>query len=323
MPDTKEIGGYFALELPERKGHYHQNSIKLNTARNALEYILRNMEVDKIYMPYYNCCVMLEPLQKTHTKFEYYAINESFEMFDVDVLRDKEYILYINYYGIKNAYINSLIEKFGNKLIIDNSQSFFSKFTNKVFSIYSPRKFFGVSDGAYLVGNISENRNLKFDTSLNRMKHLFGRIEATAEQFYDEYKKNDNALILNEIKKMSKLTNRILSGLEYEKIKNIRNENFFYLHAELKNINKLKIDIENISGPMIYPLLLNEQMKNILIENKIYIATYWNCVLEIKDVPSKESDFVKNLIPLPIDQRYNLEDMKRIIKVIKATSNVV
>jgi len=263
---------------------------------------------------------MLEPLEKTYTEFQYYAINDNFEILDVDVLKDKEYILYINYFGIKNSYINSLIERFGNKLIIDNSQSFFSKITNKVYSIYSPRKFFGVSDGAYLVGNILENRNLKYDISVNRMGHLLGRTESSAEQFYSEYKKNDDSLISQEIKKMSRLTDTILSGLDYEEIKNVRDKNFFYLHSKLQDLNNLKIDTKDISGPMIYPLLLNEDMKNLLINNRIYIATYWNDVLNIENVPSTEINFVKNLIALPIDQRYDLDDMKRIVEVIKGYS---
>ena len=44
----KEIGGYLSLELPVVKKEYiHENGIHLNTARNALEYILRNISVIK------------------------------------------------------------------------------------------------------------------------------------------------------------------------------------------------------------------------------------------------------------------------------------
>ena len=35
-----------------------------------------------------------------------------------------------------------------------------------------------------------------------------------------------------------------------------------------------------------------------------------------------EKDFVNKIVPLPIDQRYDLDDMKRIIEVIKVASNV-
>ena len=44
------IGGYPALELRQGE-HYHTGALKLNTARNALEYILRVRGYDKVYIP--------------------------------------------------------------------------------------------------------------------------------------------------------------------------------------------------------------------------------------------------------------------------------
>lgn len=37
----KAIGGYFELELPYSE-EYHKNALRLNTGRNAFEYILRS-----------------------------------------------------------------------------------------------------------------------------------------------------------------------------------------------------------------------------------------------------------------------------------------
>ena len=72
------IGGYFELEL--RKGeHYHKNAIRLNTARNCFEYVLRSRSYDKVYIPYYTCEVMLEPIQKLGIDYEFYHINELLE----------------------------------------------------------------------------------------------------------------------------------------------------------------------------------------------------------------------------------------------------
>ena len=42
-------------------------------------------------------------------------------------LKDDEYILYINYFGIKIDIIKSLIDKYGSKIIVDNSQGFLRK----------------------------------------------------------------------------------------------------------------------------------------------------------------------------------------------------
>ena len=72
-----EIGGYFELEL--NKGHeYHPQAIRLNSGRNAFEYILRAKKYKKVYMPFYTCEVMFEPLQKLNLNFENYSIDENF-----------------------------------------------------------------------------------------------------------------------------------------------------------------------------------------------------------------------------------------------------
>ena len=41
-----DIGGYFGLELLDN-GEFHKNAIRLNTGRNALEYILQSNRYKK------------------------------------------------------------------------------------------------------------------------------------------------------------------------------------------------------------------------------------------------------------------------------------
>lgn len=49
-----EIGGYLGLELLI-SNEYYKELIPLNTARNALLYILRARNIKKLYIPYYLC----------------------------------------------------------------------------------------------------------------------------------------------------------------------------------------------------------------------------------------------------------------------------
>ena len=60
---NKEIGGYFSLELPFRE-EYHKRALRLNTGRNCLEYILRVRGYKKVYVPYYICGAVREPINK-------------------------------------------------------------------------------------------------------------------------------------------------------------------------------------------------------------------------------------------------------------------
>ena len=69
------IGGYFGLEL--RKGeHYHKDALRLNSARNCFEYVLLARQYKRVYVPYFTCEVMLEPLHKLGIEYTFYHINE-------------------------------------------------------------------------------------------------------------------------------------------------------------------------------------------------------------------------------------------------------
>ena len=312
----KEIGGYFELELASKE-ECHTSAIKLNSGRNAFKYILKAQNIKKIYIPNFICNSIIDPLVELSISYEFYNIDSNFEIIqEIDLLKD-ERILYVNYFALKSQYVKRLADKYQNNLIIDNTQDFFEKPLKNIDTIYSPRKFFGVSDGGYLYVNHLLEELLTFDESYIHSVQLLGRADKEASLFYNEYKKAEQRLINQPIKKMSNLTNKILSSIDYESIKQKRKENFEYLHNELKEINLLEnIDIK--STPFIYPFITNDlQLREKLIKNKIYIAKYWSEVLGRDSISNVEIDFVNKLIPLPIDQRYDFDDMYRILKIIK------
>ena len=143
------IGGYFELEL-SRGEEYHSDAIRLNTGRNAFEYILRAKKYNKVYLPYYTCDVMLEPITKLNLDYEFYFIDSNFvPIFNYSNVQENEVFVYNNYFGICDEQTREVAPHCKN-LIIDNSQAFYSKPIKGVDTFYSPRKFFGLPDGAYL-----------------------------------------------------------------------------------------------------------------------------------------------------------------------------
>lgn len=312
------IGGYFDLEL--RKGeHYHKNAIKLNTARNCFEYILLSRQYTKVYIPYYTCEVLLEPLRKHNIEYEFYSIDEKFEPTKMISLSPHDAFLYTNYYGLKQNCVKRMASLYHSQLIVDNAQAFFAPPLKGVDTFYSARKFFGVSDGAYLYLNSDTEINLQLeqDYSYDRMLHLLKRIDLGAESGYVDFQKNDEVLINNPILKMSKLTEKILRSLDYEYIIQRRKDNYLYLYSQLKGENLIQLDIVEGFVPMVYPLYaIDDNIREKLIENKIYIATYWPNVFDWCKKNSTEYRLAKKILPLPIDQRYGMQDMINIIKNI-------
>ena len=313
----KEIGGYFELEL--RKGkEYYQNAIRLNTGRNAFEYILRAKSYTKVYLPYYTCDVMLEPINKLNLKYDFYPIDPTFNpIFDFSLIKENEAFVYTNYFGICDGQVKILSKKCKN-LIIDNSQAFYSKPLSGIDTFYSARKFFGVPDGAYLFTNKNLKGDFEQDFSYKRCEHLLGRLDVSAEKFYKSFKKDESLLNNQPIKLMSKLTQRLLASIDYNEIAKKRQDNFNYLHSVLKEDNKLniKLDLEKETVPMIYPFLIDngQELKKKLIENKIFVATYWPNVFEWVDKKQLEYLFARDIVYLPIDQRYDRVRLKNILE---------
>ena len=317
----KSIGGYFSLELPLINGNYiHNKGIYLNSGRNALEYILSSIpNIHCLWIPYYTCDVILEPLKKMNIPYHFYSINERLEMVSEIELDENEYLLVTNYFGIKDTYIKELAFRYGKHLIVDNAQAFFTEPIENIKTIYSPRKFIGVPDGgiAY-IENGFDTSNLERDISYNRCSHLLKRLDLGAENGYLDFRENSHSLVNQPIKKMSELTSYILHHVEFDSIKKQRRKNFIQLHRELSGINKLNIpELESFACPMVYPFYVStDSLKKRLIEDKIYIATYWPNVLEWRKSDDTEYILTNRILPLPIDQRYGEDDMERILRII-------
>lgn len=313
----KEIGGYFELELLFGE-EYHKNAIRLNSGRNAFEYILRAKAYRKVFLPYYTCNVMLEPVRKLNLTFEFYNIDENlYPLFDFDKIASRDVFVYNNYFGVCDKQIELVSTKVKN-LIIDNSQAFYALPLHEVDAFYSPRKFFGLPDGAYLYTDTFLNETYEQDMSWQRFEHLIGRIDLGAESFYKIFRQNDESLINQPIKKMSKLTHKLLSSIDYKLIAKKRKNNFNILHQSLQKTNELMIRPLSNTVPMVYPYLIKNgaELKRKLIANKIYIASYWANVQDWTEANSFEYNLVENLLALPVDQRYDVEEMKKIIDII-------
>ena len=312
----KPIGGYFELELPQRS-EYHSTAIALNTGRNCLEYILRVRGYKRVYVPYYSCDVLLEPFKKLDVDYTFYHINGQLELENDIHLSKGEAILYVNYFGLKQEYVETLVSKYEKHLIVDNTQAFYARQVEGIDTFYSCRKFFGVADGAYLYCDQPLNIELHQDQSWQRMDYLLKRADISAETAYTDFRAQSEKLKDNPIKRMSNLTHRIMESINYKQVATIRRENFRLLDEALKEKNHISFPLTDDTVPMVYPFLTDDDgLRQRLIENKIFVAQYWPNVLDWCEKGCTDYQLTKKLLPLPIDQRYGCEEMKRIIELI-------
>ena len=317
----KAIGGYFGLELRHGE-HYHKDAIRLNTARNCFEYVLRSRQYTKVYIPYYTCEVMIEPLNKLGVQYEFYSVNEKLEPVVLPDLKENEAFLYTNYYGLKQDCVLKLANCFGNRLIVDNAQAFYAKPIQGIDTFYSARKFFGVADGAYLYTDELLEEEFPQDESFYRMSHLLKRVDVSAEFGFSDFRANDDSLIGQPIKRMSNLTAAILESIDYDNAAKQRRENYLFLDSVLGEQNKIRLELDNDAVPMAYPYWTNDDsLRKKLIDNRIYVAKYWPNVMEWSNPCVLEYELTFHILPLPIDQRYCEEEMNGIIELIYASQS--
>lgn len=317
----REIGGYFGLEL-NKGSEYYPSAIKLNSGRHCLEYILLLRQYSKVWIPFFTCDVILQPIEKLGLVYEFYHINECLEpLFDFDDLSESDGFIYTNYFGMKDRYIQNLPKR--SNIIIDNSQAFYSKPISNYDTFYSPRKFFGVPDGGYLFtyDDSSMDQDYQQSISYRRFSHLLKRLDLGAEKGYRDFKENDNQLSNECIMKMSSLTQRILSSINYEYIIEKRINNFNHYHQELASYNLLPYDLFEINSgvPLVYPLLIEDvKVRERLISKKIFVAQYWPNVIDWTDFKSIEHCFASNILALPVDQRIGHSDVDCILDLLSS-----
>ena len=308
----KEIGGYIEL-IDYKDGYEYYEYANFNSARNAFAFYALYYDVKKVYVPYYLCDSIINVCKKHKIDFEFYGIDRKLRpVFSKKILKN-ELLYIVNYFGtLTNEEILFLKNKY-NQILVDNVQCFYTKPLENIPTIYSCRKFFGVPDGAYLSGFDNKNQfDLPQNSAKNRMKHLLGRKNGTASQFYRDFLKNEEFISKADFERMSFESQMILKKIDHKQIIECRNDNFDFLKTKLDSLNLLEVKKNN--GPFCYPLLVKgggEELRKYLIKNYIYIPIFWPNVVDEKRF-AWETFLSKNLLPIPCDQRYSLEDVRYI-----------
>ncbi len=307
-----EIGGY--LEFERYHGdEYHKNCLKINTARNCLKYLIEARQIRKLWISRWNCSAVLDTCRDSGIELGYFDLDEEFKPILPSEYKPEDYVYVVNYYG-------QLPEVHYEHMIIDNVQAFFQRPSPGIDTIYTCRKFFGVTDGAYLYTDARIGRELEQDVSHPRVEYLAGRFEKSASEFFLAYQDNEERLDSLPLMKMSAFTENILKSIDYEFVRRRREENFTYLSDRLKQYNLLNVNCP--VGPFVYPLLVKngQKIRKRFQSEKIYIAKLWPNVIE-----GKEGELSDNILPIPCDQRYGKGQMKwmvnRISEMIELEEN--
>ena len=307
----KSIGGYFELECGKAP-LYYKDGVYLNICRSAIRYLIRTLGIKRIHVPTYTCYVVNDAIQQEDCEVVSYTLDSN--LMPTREFPKEDFIIYNNYFGCTGNKVNELAAIYHN-LIVDNAQAFYYQ-PNCRAAIYSPRKFFGLPDGGILRGKDIPSLQLKQGYSVDISLHLLKRHDYGAQAGYQDFCTNDKALEKYDLDSMSSLTMALMGNIDYERVRKQRLANFFYLKEHLPTAFPISMDMNDV--PLVFPLLIEngDELRAKLIQNKIFCARYWPNVFYAVNKSSVEYNLTKNIVAIPIDQRYVVEDMERIIETI-------
>lgn len=312
------------------------NHVWLSTGRDCLEYIIQSLaldEKDTVLLPAYLCPEMLTPFENHGVKIRFYKITKDLTISSQDFLGeiskgDVRAALIINYFGWPDpgrTDIRMLCNKHGVVLIEDCAQSPFSKFPLiGDLKFYTFRKSLPVPDGASISDIVLPVRtNPATNFARTRLKAGMTKNPVERRALFIKAEKE----LVNKYTrpaKMLKESEEILCKLDFARIAEIRRKNYLFLAQELQQAKGLRT---------IYPFLLmddvvpfglpiicddRELLKEKLISKKIFPPIHWAMPKAIDRKIYPDSHWLsERILTIPVDQRYDEDDMKRISKVLR------
>ena len=261
--------------------------IKLNLTRNCIKYLISLYGIEEIFIPYYICDSVWQAIREEGCRVKFYHIGSDF--MPVENLPKDAYIIYPNYFGMCGENTRKLASLYPN-FISDNTQAFYSRPTGLA-SFYSLRKFFTVTNGAYLY--VKQFLDYSFEKDEINFDFVSPQVD------FDTFAQNERILDNEkDIKYMSDKVEKDMMNIDFEADKLVRLEIYNKYFKKYDKYNKIhfKPDINNI--PYCYPFSpKSEQIKRETVSKGVPLIRLW------KDMPKEfiEYDFLSDVAALPLN----------------------
>lgn len=322
-----------------------------STGRSATAYVLdtieqRNTEVRKVVvLPPFTCHTVIEPFLSKGYEVHTYHVGLDLMATVEDILS----IINIVYPGVflfhrffgkdttkdMNTIISDLRQR-GIIIIEDSTQCLYSSFrkSDADYFVGSIRKWCGVPDGGFAIcrdGRFNDKPSIedkklqeaKMKASIHKYEYLYeGKGDKSV--FLSQYRDAENILdAQRNYFTISNLSKSIQNNLNIDQMKAKRRENYEIIARGLLGVNGIKVIFETIDVdevPLYCPILCNDRqtVQKELVKNSIYAPIVWpkaDCCPQVDE----DTDYIyEHILCIPIDQRYGIDDMERIVNVIKS-----
>ncbi|MCK6529065.1 hypothetical protein L6R50_16420 [Myxococcota bacterium] len=308
------IGGFPGLEIGPPRPPPHPGAVPLSTGRAALALVLDTVRPGGVLLPAYTCPVVLQPVERRGIPWRLYSLGPDLRPREPLALRPGEVLVAVNHFGVLDAVVDDLAGRFGERLVIDDSQALFHRPRPGSWAFHSARKQVGVPDGAWLYAprpvTAPERRNEGVSAE-HLLRRLAGETDSALEAFRAHEARLDDAVL-----GVSTLSERLLSAIDFDLVAARRRRNFARLHERLGARNRLPLDPGPGAVPLCYPFLPGRAVDRTELHRRgIFVPTYWPDLPAGADPGAR--DLAARLLPLPIDQRYGDAEMDAVAEEVE------
>jgi len=331
-----------------QKDEFYKQYFK--SGRNAIKAFcqLFNHSKRKVLLPAYTCETVVQPFMDENWEIQYYEINKDLSIniesirnilknFECDVLYCQSYFGFPTHLNAKSFFTE--LKKQGIVIVEDITQSVLTENRLEIADYYiaSLRKFLAIPDGGVLIAHkkIQELKVLDADINITdvalnafKLKETYfrkGNIELK-EEFRSRYVELNKLISVNDgLYAISPISYKIFNSADYKWIVNCRFLNYKYLFENLSDLEFLTpiLELKNESEvPLFFPLYLSDKVdrkefQGYMAEDSIYCPIIWPIPSGL-DLHSETSEYIyKHIICIPIDQRYDMNDMSRVVEKIR------
>lgn len=356
----KDIGSIFPLYEAEIKEiepvsplcSDHRNHF-FSLCREALSHIAaeNGESYRKVLIPAYTCSTVIIPFVQQGWECMYYKIGKDLRIQTEETLEiakaTKPNIFVAHpFYGmdLTEEEMNMIrtIREMGCKTVVDITQCIFSDQYYNIadYTIGSYRKWFPIPDGAFM--HIDSDKGLEM--SLYPEHEQFVNIQVSAMVLRGVYFQTGNETVKNISIKLNKMADSIaeteisehrISALSYaiytmqdfKRNAEQRLRNYKYLYSKLafmSSVTPVCGDIAYITvAPLYFPVYVENRtvLQGALARKKIYAPVLWPVYSDDLLISDDVSYIYSHILLIPIDQRYNLNDMERIVEAFEIIDN--
>lgn len=338
--------GYF-----ESLGEFGREVLYLRSGREALllaAISVSDTEEKTILFPAYCCWSMSAPFVKAGWNIMYYRLNEDLTV-DTSYLEQllkmhkPQAILTMNFYGSASTEAAvRVVKEYDEKIVVieDFSHCTFSikQIHNPQVDIYvsSIRKSIGVCDGSIILSKLSlKNNNIqnelkdfadkRFVAQTEKKRYSWNNDQEMKQEFLVSIRECEG--IINEfdaVRPISERAMKMIALVNGEEIAYARRENMKHLMELLKVKIRMVPGLErSLEGaPFSLPILVQnrDEVQGKLAKTGVYAPVLWPICEEAQHVCAVSKRMGKQMLSIPIDQRYDWNDMEliaeRILKIL-------